>query len=104
MIDVRIGTVHELVALAGEVVRGQVARVDGAADACADLHREPARVVDLRDVQAAVRSEGEVDDRREGVEDERTLLSPQCTFREPGSIRQTREYPVGAGSLFSSPT
>ena len=74
----------------------RVARVDGAADACADLHREPARVVDLRDVQAAVRPEGEVDDRREAVEDERALLlsrTARCARRARSATPETS--PVG---------
>ena len=32
------------------------------------------------------------------------VLSPQRTFRAPGSIRQTRDSPRGAGKPFSSPT
>src|SRR5439155_25326729 len=42
--------------------RGEVAGVDGASDAAASLEREPARVLELRDVQLAAGAERDVDD------------------------------------------
>src|SRR5260221_4035136 len=50
---------------------GDVAGVDGASDATASLGRTPGRVVELRDVQLAVRPEREVDDRGPAGHDDR---------------------------------
>ena len=75
------------------------------ADALAVLHGQPARLVELHDVEGAVRAEGEVDDRREAVGHDLACRAAAADgVAGPRLILQTRDSPVGAGNPLSSPT